>query len=219
MSRRMTIAMLAVSLSMLLFGCVFSRSGSYRFKMTVEAETAQGPRFGSSVYEAMAHRTLKLTSEESEGSGGIRGQATILDLPSGPVFVLLRTPTMGDDLDSVATLAMRPSAATGHFSDYLKAVRSLGGWFGGGKADLPRKDWPLMVRFGDLRDPTTAELVDPRTIGVMRITVETTGADLTEGIDTRLSWLGRDRLTLGDKGTMGLAMGGSHLKNGDFWRH
>ena len=218
MARRTFLTALAASMVALPSGCGILGPSRYRFKLTVEADTSGGPLFGSSVYEVTAYNTLNLTSEEKGGGGGIRGQATILDLPSGPVFALLRTSTVGEGLDEVATVAMRPDAGTGHFRDYLQAVRSLGGWFGRSRAELPSKDWPLLARFGNINDPATAELVNPTSIGVKRVIVETIAADVSEGIETRLIWLGHDRLTLGERGTMGPPMAGSYLQNGDFWR-
>ena len=57
------------------------------------------------------------------------------------------------------------------------------------KAELSRADWPLMVRFGDINDPKTVEQVDPDTIGVKRIVLETTRADVTTGIEKRIPWI------------------------------
>ena len=62
-------------------------------------------------------------------------------------------------------------------------------WFSEYRAELPRADWPLMVRFGDISDPKTVEQVDPDTIGVKRILLETTRDDVTTGIEKRLGWL------------------------------
>ncbi len=77
-------------------------------------------------------------------------------------------------------------------------------WFSAYKADLPHRlpysyggpdhpeaniAWPMMVRFRDLRDPLSVEPVDPDTIGVQRIRLETTHDPVTTGIEKRLTWL------------------------------
>lgn len=174
----------------LLSGCgLFASDGRYRFRLTAEVNTSRGRLTGSSVYEVTAYRTLKLTSEEKAGGGGLRGQATIVETPEGPLFLLLKTNTANEGIDTVATIAMRPEAMTGHVEDYIAAVRSLGGWFGRGQSDLPRDKWPLIVRFRNLRDSTSVELADPAAVGVERIFVETTREPVTTGIERFLPWL------------------------------
>lgn len=131
-----------------------------------------------------------MTSEETAGGGGLTGQALIVDLPGGPLFVLLKMPVAGERLASAATLALAPDAAGG-IDNYVSAVGNLGGWFGGAEAELPREDWPLMVTFGDINDLKSVKKVDPDSIGVKRILLETTSEDVTSGIEERLPNYGK----------------------------
>ena len=73
-------------------GCSKILPNEYRFRMTVEVQTPQGLKTGSSVYEVSARKHVALTSEEAERSAGVRGEALVVDLPGGPLFVLLKTP-------------------------------------------------------------------------------------------------------------------------------
>lgn len=171
-------------------GCGRLFPARYRFRMTVEVETPQGLKTGSSVYEVEAFKNVALTSEEKEGGGAFRGQATVVELPGGPLFVLLKTNTAGIDLDSAATIALRPDAQTGHVDDFISAVRALSSG-SAEKVDLPRKDWPVMVRFGNIHDPKSVEKVDPEAAGVRRIVIETTRDDVSTGIERRLGWFDR----------------------------
>lgn len=185
--------------SLLLSGCEMIPA-SYRFRMTVEVKTPQGLRTGSGVMEVTAYKMLKLTSEEHSGSGSFRGQAVVVDLPDSPLFVLLKMNAGGSGLSQAATLALRPDANTGHVEDYVKAVRALGATLGL-KADLPCKgvlegdesavcgNWPQMVRLRDINDPLSIEQVDPETVGVKRIWLETTRDPVTDGIEKKLVWL------------------------------
>jgi hypothetical protein len=59
------------------------------------------------------------------------------------------------------------------------------------KGDLPRADWPLMVRFKDINDPNSVEQVNQVAIGVKRVWVETAGDPVSTGIEKRLGWLTR----------------------------
>jgi hypothetical protein len=190
-------------------------SGSYRFRMTVEIETPQGLRTGSSVMEEGAYKKLKLTSEEHSGGGYTHGEAVVVDLPDGPVFALLTLGSGEHLLGEVVTNALVPDMVRGDVDGYVAAVRKLGrSWFGSVKAELPRtrdrgpnfskdryeKGWPVMVRFRDVHDPKTVELVDPQAIGVKRIWAETTSDQVTRGIEKRLEWLRDPGSTLDPSG-------------------
>jgi hypothetical protein len=158
--------------------------------MTVEVETPGGLKTGSSVMEVYADKHAALTSEEGSGftSGLLRAEALVIELPDGPVFALL---TRASDSRAFGGEMTEALAQMGHADDwkpYMAAVKRLGGE-NGIKADLPREDWPMMVRFRDLNDPKSVEQVDPDTIGVKRIALETTSDDVTTGIEKRLGWL------------------------------
>ena len=191
MARRNFVSLLGGSALLSLSGCGYLNSrASYRFRMTVEVDTPQGIKSGSSVYEVLAEKNnTRVLAEERAGGTRTRGQALIVDLPSGPLFVLLATDTAGESLGSVATYALAGENARGGIDHFLPAVRKLGGWFSDYKAELPRENWPMMVRFSQINDPTTIEKVDPQLIGVKRIVVETTDDDVTNGIENRIPWL------------------------------
>jgi hypothetical protein len=188
-ARRGVMGLLVGGLAALLGGCRLLGGSSYRFRMTVEVESPQGVRAGSAVYEVAAHKSVALTSEERKGGGGLRGEAVIVDLPDGPLFVTLKMPVAGEDLGEAATFALAPDTKRGKVDAYVAAVGELGGMSGGAKAELPRKDWPMMVRFADVNDPKSVEQVDPALAGVKRILVETTRDDVTTGVAKRLPWL------------------------------
>ena len=189
MTRRGAIGVLASAGAMLaVASCGVSNSASYRFRMTVEVNTPQGMKTGSSVIEAFASIGPRI-GDVSGKSGGLKGEAVVVDLPDGPVFILLTLPDAGGSLDGVVTVALDPRAAGNARTDYRDAVARLGGWFGGAKADLPRDNWPMFVRFADINDPKSVERIDPQAAGVRRITVETTRDPFTTGIVKRLGWL------------------------------
>lgn len=183
--------------SLVLGGCgVFGGGAAYRFRMTVEVETPQGLITGSSVYEVVAERNgTRLLAEERAGGVATRGQATVVDLHGSPLFVLMEMPQAGDGLGAIATYALSPQTPRGGIDNFLPAVEGLGGWLGGAKADLPRDDWPIMVRFRNINIPSSVEEIRPEDVGVKRILLETTSDDVTTGIEKTLTWLG-------DRGTV-----------------
>jgi hypothetical protein len=135
-------------------GCSLSRGASYRFRMTVEAQTIAGPKLGSSVMQVIASRFMHPTSESGAGRGNLLGEAVALDLPDRAIFVLLKLPDSRGELGGYVTQALAGGKRFAGFADYFVAVQKLGGWFGNAKAELPRAYWPMM---GNLPTPTTQE--------------------------------------------------------------
>ena len=202
MTRRGAVTWLASGSGLLLGGCGLLRSrANYRFRMTIEVSTSSGVRTGSSVMEIESYKEAIVVGDRGGGHTGLTGQAVVIDLPDGPIFALL---TIGDGargLAGVVTEALAPDARTVNFDHFLTAVRRLGS--GRYQADLPRlrspdatnvagegePNWPMMVRFASIADPQSVEAVDPYRLGVRRVTLETTDAPLSVGIEKRLPWL------------------------------
>ena len=206
-TRRGLLAWLAGAAALPLAGCdLFVSRASYRFRLTVEVETPQGIKTGSSVMEAFASQGTLRLGDVSPSSGGLEGEAVVVDLPGGPIFALL---TLGDGknpLDAVVTTALAPELRTYKGAGtYISAVRKLGHpWFGSFKAELSpngdtggknparsAREWPVFVRFRDINDPKSIERVNPQAVGVKHIWVETTGDPVTTGIEKRLVWFAR----------------------------
>lgn len=59
----------------------------------------------------------------------------------------------------------------------------------GGNGPTRMTVWPMFVRFGDINDPMTVQLISPESIGVTNITIEISDEDATTGIEQQLSWL------------------------------
>ncbi len=176
------IAILATSLTLTACG----GEASYRYRMTVQVDTPGGPVTGSSVHEKFTKYGDFVLSETGVGKGFLEGEAVMVELPSGPLFVLLELPDAKGSLGGFVTQALTGGAPLADFDDLFGRTRKLGGWFGGAEADLPRDEWPIMVRFRDLTDPTSVERVDPDTAGVRRIRLDTTDDEVTHGVKKRL---------------------------------
>jgi hypothetical protein len=160
---------------------------SYRFKVTVEVETTEGLKTGSSVYEVSAVNRPKLLPEEGARQIEQKGEAVVVDLDSGPIFVLMS----GRNLRPTDIVALSMRTLDPEFKGWTDSVESAGrlrSW-SERKGEVSSTDWPMMVQFGDLNDPTSVEKVDPATFGVKRMWVETTNEDVTVGIEKRLRWL------------------------------
>ena len=190
-STLLTIAALASCVA--IAGCSFlQEEASYKFKMIVEAETPQGIRTGSAIMRVHASKNVRLTAHEHQGGAAVHGEAVILDGPKGPVFVL-PAPDLGAMgrtwLAVQVTKAFEPSVNSLDAADFLRTVRILNETDNVRTAFLSRKDWPVMVRFENIDDPASVEIVEPEEIGVRQIKLTTSRNPLTCKIDRWLQWL------------------------------
>lgn len=225
MERRIFLAKaLAASVSLVaLGGCggeaSFKTYPRYRYRLTVEVDTPEGRRSGSSVIE------VKDTADNQHVFGPMaivrsdfQGEAVMVDLGKrGKLFALLCDE---DNLDwassGVAQFAERPSLAdvrglpdTGidpTFDLFMQRVRALRGTFVvrrwrplpsiGPKE--PRSGYPLLVRFRDITQPASVEEVNPDDlaasfgsgVSLRRLVVTTTDDPVTSTLAKTLTWLG-----------------------------
>lgn len=175
----------------------------YRYKITVEVETPGGVRSGSAVREVRSHDQGK--GFPGPEAGGVRkevsGEAVAVDLPNGETLFALLKGNNGsvDHAKYVAQTALYEEA---------RALPEAKGKLDGGpfgkverrfvlqllrehhlSAELSPDDYPLLVRFRDIDDPTSVERVEPDDLAasfgdgyaLRRIAVETTGGPVTRG--------------------------------------
>lgn len=170
----------------------------YRARMTVEVETPQGLRTGSSVLEILAGKTMSLTPESAKAQVELHGEAVAVDLPGGEtLFALLRTAINDQSLQRAITAALDPNFEGGA-EGFLESVPKLGRPENVGRsAVLPASSYPVLVRFRNIADPKSVEAVDPNNlpgrseagVALRRITVTVTNGAVTSEIEKRLPWL------------------------------
>ncbi len=206
MARRKMLGLMASSVAVLLSACGLVKSHeAFRYRLTVEVDTPQGLRTGSSVIEVTA-------GEVGTTLGGaavqVRGQAVAVDLPGGKtLFALLRGDHAPYDFAGQAMFLVTPferGDKQDGFGPLLEAVRAnrkvnvvprmRPGYF---DVEPPFSAYPMLVQFHDIADPKTLERVDPDNlpasfgpgIRLRRITVQLTEEPVTTGITKRLPWL------------------------------
>ncbi|OYX63594.1 MAG: hypothetical protein B7Y88_12505 [Sphingomonadales bacterium 32-64-17] len=183
----------------------------YRYRLTVEVETPEGLKTGSSVIEvktAVAGRNS--ISVPGAVSHRVRGEAVTVDLGARGVLIALLHAEDNSDWASNVVYRLVPEAprvldVEGHrdfeaqFAAMLEHLEPI---------ELPRtfpeqghlKDQParpMLVRLADIADPRTLERVDPDDLAadfgpgvrLRRITMQLTDDPVTTGIEERLTWL------------------------------
>jgi hypothetical protein len=189
---------------------------TYRYRLTVEVDTPEGLKTGSSVIE-VATRVAGKMAIPSPGavSHRVRGEAVAVDLgKAGTLFALLRSDANSDWASRVLFLLARtvPHDEVKALGDDAMFDRRMTDMLAlSGPQMLPRhfRDlpptgkiktvptaYPMLVRFGDIADPKTVAKVDPddlaasfgKGVALKRITLERTVDAVTTGIETRLGW-------------------------------
>jgi hypothetical protein len=188
-------ALLGVGSVALLSGCNTMFRKRFRFKMIVEVETPQGLRTGSGVMEVSAAKTVKILPDEHAVSTVFKGEAVPVDLPGGQtLFALVGDIGAGYSLANAAVKSFDP--LTGPEDKYVASIGKLGEAGSLGRS-VPIRDLPKLVRFRDIRDPKTVELVDPSDLAksfgpgvkLRRIVLTVADEPVTRGIEKRLGWL------------------------------
>lgn len=180
------------SVSVGLAGCDVLIGWHYRFRLTGWVECHGEIVHGSSVIE------ITRTRGYGTVGGKVRGEAVAIDIPGRTtLFLLLR------DIDSQDWAIWMPHHA---FATQLDAAATTDGKVldrlsnsPGTTATLAPADYPMMVRFRDISDPATIELVDPANLGASfgpgvtfrGISVELTNDQVTTAIANTRPWLGK----------------------------
>ena len=211
MARRGVMVLLAGGATALLSGCGLFGGNSYRFKMTVDVETPDGVRTGSSVYKVLAFKTSELITGGSSSDSTLTGEALAMDLPGGKtLFALLRMATGTSADDHLAIMSMRAMDPAFANNKVESAQRISSGNGINSPVEVAPEDYPLLVTFAGINDPTSVERVDPANfaasfgsgVRLKRIVVEKTNENVTTRIEGRLGWLldeNRKRFAPGDK--------------------
>lgn len=190
-----------VAASLLLSGCGILDAladESFRFRMTVEVQTPQGLKSGSSVYEITAGKRWQILPDARSREVTVRGEAVAVDVgPGKTLFTLLRTHAHFESMVGLSMETLDP-----HFTDRYDVVEVAGRLAARDGAEPPvpvdPKNYPMLVTFADLGDPTSVVRVDPddlaatfdEGVSLKRITVQITDDPVTTGIEQRLGVFG-----------------------------
>lgn len=188
-ARKFLIGAVAVALAIAAYA-VLDAEYRERFKLTIEIETPQGVKSGSSVIETIVWERPDWGPPEMRGlRTRARGDAVFVDLGSGRNLIGLLA--YGPDQDESKIFALKGAALgidkTVDWKDQAKIA---------GRGDLPKAYLPVLITFSNLNDPTTARRVDSdaldQTFGpgfkLVRVEIKTTKEPVTFTIDKKLPW-------------------------------
>ncbi|MEL7319855.1 MAG: hypothetical protein AAFN04_14585, partial [Pseudomonadota bacterium] len=118
-------------------GLADDKAPDYRYRLTVEVDTPEGLKMGSSVIEVKQTLMRPGSSPRSRGvSRKVRGEAVAVDLPGGKTLYALLRSDNNVDWASHVYLYLAPPSTDTEFVDQLDDVLEVTG-----ERVLPR-DWP-----------------------------------------------------------------------------
>lgn len=188
----------------LLAGCgLFDRVDTIRYRITVEVDTPQGLRSGSSVWEVSTAQGSGIPDYSIHSR--VRGEAVAVDLPGGTLFALLLGADMSVDYPAglvVSHLRAHPEVGVpmgANWSENMRAVAKAKPAF-----ELYPDEYPLLVQFRDIREPASVEKIEPTVlptsfgpgVRLKRVIVALTDDSVTTVLTSRLPWLSKDRGSL-----------------------
>ena len=183
----------------------FYPSGSWRYRLSLEVETLEGIVTGSAVREVRAARQPAITPESGSSRIGYVGEAVVVDLGTRGVLFALLNKDASVDYGYRIVFHLFPYEHGGTTElgiSYYSHLRA--------KTEVPLSKLPTLVRFRDLNDPKTVELVDPADLGksfgagvrLKAASIELVdqgyyplnvlgfgGEPVTAGIENKLPWL------------------------------
>lgn len=199
--------LLAVALTFLGACGVVESGPNYRYRLTVEVDTPQGLRSGSSVI-AVKCGAVRLPAVGGAGCHA-RGEAVAVDLPDGrTLFALTRGEHNPDLINYLASSAVMPTSTDADSltrdeqwrrrAAFLAQPREVPRTVKGGPIGKDMVDnYPVFATFADIGDPASIRAVNPDALDnefgagvkLKRITVQVTEDNVTKKIKKRLPWL------------------------------
>lgn len=181
---------------------------TYRYRLTVEVDTPDGVKVGSSVIEGKIGQSWhldNLSAGPSIRSSAI-GEAVVVNLPNDRhLFALLRSEDVGDWASRIIFAFVPRYQGDGANRETWRAInrirteRELPRYSRFGSRRKPVSAYPILVTFDDLQDPTSVKRLNPDDLAVTfgdgvslkRITLQVTDDPVTTGIQELLPWLGQ----------------------------
>jgi len=189
-------------------------SWTYRYRLALEVQVGDRVVTGSSVIQVVYTYVRRISLDGQEYQARLTGQAVAVDLgPPGILFALLKGnggPTGGHaEPKYLARYIFGEAPGKSAPPETLPRMT-------GAKAEVPSDLLPLLIRFGNIRDPHTVQEVDPDDLGRsfgpdvrlkhttielvpagvwpfnslgLSWPIELTGVPTTKGIEKTLPWL------------------------------
>jgi hypothetical protein len=173
----------------------------YRYRLSVEVETRDGLRSGSSVIEIRYEMFPKLLTDRDHISR-VFGEAVFVDLGQGKNLIgLLAAGPSGEDVDYPGRLVFLAFNLDGNDPNIPKRLPQLRGKrdldiYHSSLYEVTKRFLPTFVTFRDLHDLSTARIAPPDLFDeifgtgfkLRNVSIEMTSDPMTSGIEKKMLW-------------------------------
>jgi hypothetical protein len=174
---------------------------TYRYRLSVEVETPDGLRSGSSVVEVRYEMFPKLLTERDHISR-VFGESVFVDLGQGKnLIALLAAGPSGEDVDYPGRIVFLTFNLDGNDPNTPKRLPQLRGKrdldiYHSSLYEITKRFLPTFVTFRDLKDLSTARIAPPGLFGeifgagfkMRNVSIEMTSDPVTSGIEEKMLW-------------------------------
>jgi hypothetical protein len=166
-------------------------SYTHRFRLTIEVETPDGVKTGSSVIETSTWESGNWGPVEARGiRRDFRGRAVFVDLGQNRNLVALLGFGPRGDQDKLFRLVRAALTPGKKIDDWKEEFRLKG------RGVLPQENIPTLITFTNLNDPASAVLIDPSNLAknfgpgyaFRQAVLETTNESVSGNIEKILPW-------------------------------
>ena len=193
--RAFTEMLLGGAVVLSLSGCEVKEHAAFKVRVIVEVDTPQGSRSGSSVYEVKAASLRTTLPDAAQRTWSTRGEAIAVDLPNGQtLFALMQTGAILGDIASMVLATLDPEFDNSMVQSTQKLSNIV---TEGYLLPVAPQNYPRLVRFANVNDPTSVQKVDPRDLSasfgegyrIKAVTAQIVQNAVTTGIEKRLPWI------------------------------
>jgi hypothetical protein len=174
----------------------------YRYRLSVEVETPDGLRSGSSVIEVRYEMFPEINGRDHISR--VFGEAVFIDLGHGKNLIgLLAAGPSGEDVDYPGRIVFLAFNLDGNDPDTPRRLLQLRGKrdldiYHSSPNDVMKRLLPTFVTLTDLTNPSTARLapfglfneIFGRGFKLRSVAIEMTTDPITEGIENKIPWIG-----------------------------
>lgn len=175
---------------------------TYRYRLSVDVETPDGLRSGSSVIEVRYEMFPEINGRDHISR--VFGEAVFVDLGQGKNLVgLLAAGPSGEDVDYPGRIVFLAFNLDGNDPDTPKRLLRLQGKrdldiYHSSLYEVTKRFLPTFVTFRDLKDLSTARVAPPGLFDeifgagfkLRSVAIEMTTDPITEGIKNKIPWVG-----------------------------
>jgi hypothetical protein len=170
-----------------------------RYELTIEVETPNGIKTGSSVIEARYGWEPTFYGLIPGVRNSLRGEAVYVDLGDGKNLFVTLVDKQFDRAESLSPLRLPSKIFEFPTHNKFKTRQGISDAKKKGKREIPLRLLPLVVTFEDLNDPKSVRLVDVFDIStifgegyiLLRAEIEMTSKPLPNKLPNALLWLER----------------------------